>query len=250
MTAQNESIKEVAALLLKSKKNIAFTGAGISVESGIPPFRGEGGIWNKYDPEVLELDYFIRNPKKSWPFIKEMFYDFFKDKEPNAAHRTLAIWEKKGLLSGVITQNIDNLHQQAGTQNALDFHGNAQRIVCISCGFTSDSPDAILTQLPPRCPECGNLLKPDFVFFGEGIPREAYSRSMEWVETAEIMLIIGTSGEVSPANQLPVIAKRNGATIVEINPMPSSYTNSVTNFYLPGKAGEILLSIHQIIAEN
>lgn len=243
----HHDLKAVATLFLKSKKTVAFTGAGVSVESGIPPFRGEGGIWNQYDPKILELDFFMQNPRQCWPLVKKLFYDFFDYKQPNAAHRILARWEKKQLLSTVITQNIDHLHHLAGSKNVIEFHGSAQRLVCLECGFLIDDIGRYLLKLPPSCPNCQSVLKPDFVFFGEGIPPEAYSKALEAVADAQLLLIIGTSGDVSPANQLPYIAKRNGATIVEINPEPSIYTNALTDFYLQGKAGEILSEIDRVI---
>lgn len=243
----NHDFKTVATLLLKSKKTVAFTGAGISVESGIPPFRGNGGIWTQYDPKILELDFFMQNSHHCWPLIKTLFYDFFDDKQPNAAHRILARWEKEQLLTVVITQNIDHLHHLAGSKNVVEFHGTSQRLVCLECDFFTEDTPGYLLKLPPTCPNCRSVLKPDFVFFGEGIPREAYVRSMEAMADTQLLLIIGTSGEVSPANQLPYIAKRNGAAIVEINPEPSNYTNALTDFYLQGKAGEILLELDRTI---
>ncbi len=126
-------LQKAVEVLRRSKYTIAFTGAGISVESGIPPFRGENGIWNKYDPATLELGFFYENPKESWEVIKQLFYDFFGNAECNTAHKVLARMEEKGLLKCVITQNIDNLHQQAGSKVVHEFHGNSQKLVCVQC---------------------------------------------------------------------------------------------------------------------
>ena len=249
MLQQNSLIK-AADLLSKSSFTVAFTGAGISVESGIPPFRGPGGIWNQYDPKVLDLNYFHLHPQESWIVIKEIFYDFFQNIEPNPAHKTLALWENQNSVNVVITQNIDHLHQKAGSQNVIDFHGNAHRLVCLSCHWITEDFQSLLKNLPPHCPKCGEILKPDFVFFGENIPQLAYQNAFEAAQKAEVFIIIGTSGEVSPANQIPVIAKQNGAVIIEINNNKSLYTNNLTDIYLSGKASEILLALQHIINEN
>jgi len=126
---------EKAAKIIKSAKHVtAFTGAGISVESGIPPFRGDGGIWGKYDPKILDLPYFLANPLDSWIVIKEIFYEFFGKAKPNNAHKMLAEMESLGWLKAIITQNIDNLHQEAGSKNVIEFHGNSKILVCTNCG--------------------------------------------------------------------------------------------------------------------
>ena len=233
-------IKEVVEIIKKSKRTTAFTGAGISVESGIPPFRGDGGLWNKYDPIVLDLNYFYNNPKESWSVIKEIFYDFFGTAKFNRAHEVLAEMEKQNYLSAVITQNIDNLHQEAGSEVVHEFHGNSKTLVCTSCGKKYTVKDEIFKKLPPKCKECGHLLKPDFIFFGEGIPQIAYQKSIEASQNSDVFIVIGSTGEVVPASQMPFIAKQNGAKIIEINPNESKYTSQITDIFLQGKAGEVL----------
>lgn len=232
---------ETAAEIIKlSKKTTAFTGAGISVESGIPPFRGKNGLWSKYDPIILELDYFKSKPEESWKVIKKIFYDFFGKAKPNTAHNVLAKMEAKGLLNSVITQNIDNLHYKAGSKNVYEFHGNSNNFVCLKCGEKFKLADIVLTDNPPYCEKCGGLLKPDFIFFGEGIPAKAYSASIEAANTSNVFLLIGTTGEVMPASQIPFLAKQNGAKIIEVNTEMSNYTNSITDIFLQGKATEIM----------
>jgi NAD-dependent deacetylase len=239
---------ELAAEVLKnSKYTVAHTGAGISVESGVPPFRGEGGLWNKYDPSTLELGFFLSQPDKSWAVIREVFYNFFGKVKPNNAHMILAKWEKEGKLKSVVTQNIDDLHQMAGSQEVYEFHGNAKRLLCLVCEASSSIEEINLDQLPPYCKHCMGLLKPDFIFFGEGIPPMAYSKSVEAARKCDTMLIIGTAGEVSPANQIPIIAKDKGATIIEINLEPSLYTRRITDIYIQGKAGEVLPKIDRLL---
>ncbi len=213
----------------------AFTGAGISVESGIPPFRGEDGIWNSYDPMVLDINYFHRNPEESWKAIREIFYDFFGKAKPNPAHFLLAELEEQGIIKSVITQNIDNMHFEAGSRNVIEYHGNSRTLVCTRCGkHTEASPD-ILSEIPPRC-GCGGVWKPDFVFFGEAIPAEAQKRSSEAAEKSDCMILIGTTGEVYPAALIPRAASRRGTTIIEINPSPSLYTHEITDIYVQSRA--------------
>ena len=231
-------VARAADLILNANHVTAFTGAGISVESGIPPFRGENGLWSKYDPSFLEISFFHHHPKQSWKLIKEIFYDFFGKAEPNKAHFALAELEKLGLVKAVITQNIDNLHQEAGSKTVYEFHGNSQRLVCTKCGTYFDVKEIDFSAEIPRCKNCGGILKPDFIFFGEAIPEPARSRSFEEAETADIFLVIGTTGEIMPASLIPTEAKRNGAKIIEINTEPSNYTRSITDVFLKGKATE------------
>lgn len=240
------SYQRAAELILNSKYTAAFTGAGISVESGIPPFRGENGLWSKYDPGILDLDRFHSDPGPSWKVIKEIFYDFFGDAKPNDAHRVLAKMETEGLLQDVITQNIDNLHQEAGSKTVHEFHGNSQRMSCTKCGRKYDPTQELLAKLPPHC-ECGGLLKPDFIFFGEMIPRVPMEASFRAAEKANVFLVIGSTGEVYPAAQVPGMAKQNGATIIEVNVGTSQFTNHITDILLWGKASEVMNQLYQTI---
>ncbi len=239
MIGSEKEIIEAAGLIVNAKHLVAFTGAGISVESGIPPFRGEGGIWSKYDPSILDIDFFFSHPSESWEVISKMFYEYFLDAEPNPAHYFLASLEQKGILRAVITQNIDNMHQEAGNVEVIEYHGNSKWLKCNLCGERYEISNVSLNPLPPRCLSDQEVLKPDFVFFGEGIPKDAAVRSVEEVNRADVLLIIGTTGEVMPAGMLPSIAKSNGAKIIEINPQRSAFTNSLTDLFLQGPAGEI-----------
>ena len=228
--------ERAAEVLGSSKRTVAFTGAGISVESGIPPFRGPDGLWSRVDPTFLEIGYFLERPGESWKLIREIFYEFFGRARPNAAHLGLARLERAGLLQVVVTQNIDNLHQEAGSTDVVEFHGTAQTLVCIECGRRLPAKRVDLSRLPPRCDACSGVLKPDFVFFGEPIPPEAMRRSLGEAERADVFLVIGTTGQVMPASLIPRLAKDRGATIVEINPEESAYTKSITDVYLAEKA--------------
>jgi len=247
MNTLNSSLKEAAIKLNEARYPIAFTGAGISVESGIPPFRGENGIWNTYDPIVLDLRYFQNNYEKSWQAIKALFYDFLKDKKPNPAHETLAKWENAGLLKTVITQNIDDLHQQAGCTNVIEFHGNANRLICLRCDQIFDANSWVFDAMAPYCPECQGKLKPDFIFFGERIPEEAVIQSYKAIEKCDLIFFIGASGEVSPANRLPRIAAQNGAYVIEVNPEKTLYTQSIVDLVLRGSSAVILPQIESLL---
>jgi NAD-dependent deacetylase len=232
-----ERYDEAARLIARSRRAAAFTGAGISVESGIPTFRGPDGLWSRYDPKVLDINYFFTEPEASWRVIREIFYDYMgKELRPNAAHRLLAALEAAGHLQGVVTQNIDGLHQKAGSRNVVEFHGTTQRLVCTRCRQKIAVKPNKLEKLPPLCEACGGLLKPDFIFFGEAIGPENYRKSEEMLERADVLIIVGTTGEVMPASMLPYEAKT--AKVIEINPEPSRYTEEKTDIFLQAKATE------------
>jgi NAD-dependent deacetylase len=227
------AVERAAATIAASKYLVAFTGAGISVESGIPPFRGSGGLWETYDPSILDIGTFYSDPASAWAAIKNLFYDHWLACAPNAAHRVLAGWEAENRLILTITQNIDGLHYEAGSRSVVEYHGSLRDLICIRCGARRAAKETELTVLPPRCADCGGVLKPDFVFFGEGIPDGASSAASAAVGRCDCLLVIGTSGEVHPAASLPPAAKRNGATIIELNPNPSSYTSRIVDVFLP-----------------
>jgi NAD-dependent deacetylase len=248
-------IHSAASLIRGAQYLTAFTGAGISVESGIPPFRGPGGLWGKYDARTLEIDYFLAHPEKAWPVIREIFYENFGKAKPNKAHEVLARLEVEGWtrdgaargggadglgrLQALITQNIDNLHYLAGSRNVAEFHGNSRHLLCLSCGARVGADPRLLERLPPRC-SCGGLYKPDFIFFGEGIPPQAHEKARAAAARTDLMLVIGSTGEVYPAALIPRQAADRGATIIEVNPEPSSFTDTITNIHIPLGAGEAL----------
>ena len=236
MNGNDNKYEKAAEWIAGAKNAAAFTGAGISVESGIPTFRGPTGLWSRYDPQILDLRYFYEHPLESWKAIKEIFYDYMGAKaRPNAAHRFLAELERRGILRGVITQNIDNLHQEAGSGNVVEFHGTAQKLECTACRKKWEFTEELLSSLPPRCPDCEGLLKPDFIFFGEAIPPEAYRRSVELCEKADLLIIVGTTGEVMPASMIP-FEVRGRAKVIEINVEPSRYTEELSDIFLQERA--------------
>lgn len=242
------SYKKASDLIKNSNNLVAFTGAGISVESGIPTFRGKNGIWSKYDPKILDIDYFKNYPKQSWEKIKEIFYDYMRDVKPNNAHKFLAFLENKGLLKAVITQNIDGLHQAAGSKNVIEFHGTTKTVVCLGCGTKRSSSEIDLSHLPPLCQKCNSVLKPDFVFFKEPIPTDAYKKSYELMQKADLLLIIGTTGEIMPASEFPYICK---GKVIEINPEPSKYTLSgKSDIFLQDKATVATDKLYRLICRD
>jgi NAD-dependent deacetylase len=238
-TAINEAIK----LIRKSKYMVAFTGAGVSVESGIPPFRGAGGLWNTTHPIFLEIEYFSKKPLQSWKKIKEIFYDKLGDAEPNLAHEVLAKMEKRSFLESIITQNIDHLHQKAGSKFVYELHGTYKQLVCTECGSEYDLSFADLNFLPPTCFVCKGILKPDMVFFNEPIPQFAKKRSFNEARKSDLLLIIGTNAEVLPAAEIPEIAKQTGSKIIEINIKPSLFTHTVTDIFIEARATEAMEAI-------
>lgn len=232
-------IQEAAKAIKNSKRVCAFTGAGISVESGIPPFRGTNGLWAKYDPSFIDIDFFEEHYDKSWEKIKEVFYDFFGKAKPNAAHLGITELQKLGYVKTIVTQNIDNLHQLAGSTNVVEYHGTASTLVCLSCGNKYKAEEFSFKKMPPVCPFCKNeSIKPDFVFYGEGIPEPANSLAFKEAELSDVFIVVGTTGEVMPACYIPRMAKQRGATIIEINPSPSAFTYGITDIHIQKPAGE------------
>ncbi|MFA6810841.1 MAG: NAD-dependent deacylase [Desulfoplanes sp.] len=230
-----------AASMIRGAQHVTvFTGAGISVESGIPPFRGDEGLWARYDPQCLDISFFHAYPTQAWENIREIFYDFMGKARPNAAHLDLARLEKKGMVKAVITQNIDNLHSEAGSRNLCEYHGTIRTLTCTGCGHEIPAAGVSLEHLPPRCALCGSVLKPDFVFFGELISEDAARFAIEQTHLADVMLVVGTTGEVMPACLIPQLAKENGCTIVEVNTCPSAYTTTITDVFLQGRATQVL----------
>ena len=238
-----EKIDLAAQHILNSSYTMVFSGAGISVESGIPPFRGPTGLWAKYDPSILDKTRFLSEPSVVWPTIKEIFYDFYARAAPNPAHSALAKMEAMGYVKMVMTQNIDGLHQQAGSQEVYEYHGRLRTLQCIDCLKTFDYHTDLLKILPAQCPNCSGLLKPDFVFFGEGIPQIAHKNAILGAQLADCILIIGTTGEIQPASQIPLIAAQRGAHVIEINIEKSRYTDSITHNFIQEKASIALTKI-------
>jgi len=243
----DELIEMAARVILGSKLTLALTGAGISVESGIPDFRSKGGLWDRFDPEEYATIYaFKRGPEKVWEMLKEMEETVDKAR-PNEAHKSLAELEKMGFLRAVITQNIDNLHQEAGSRDVIEYHGNSRSLICLWCNRKYDYKEK-KGEYPPYC-ECGKILKPEVIFFGEPIPSSAMARSSQLACSCQALLIIGTSAVVFPFNVLPRQAKQAGSTIIEINLEKTVITDHITDIFIQGKASERVFQVVSAVKE-
>ena len=237
MTMEN-LIEQAADIIISSKMTLALTGAGISVESGIPDFRSAEGLWSKFDPsEYATISAFRNDPAKVWEMLKEMD-ELVNQAKPNNAHLGMGELERSGYLHYIITQNIDNLHQAGGSRNVIEYHGNSTNLSCLWCGKHYKSNEK-RGDHPPRC-QCRKILKPDVVFFGESIPEEASHRSFELASSARALMVVGTSALVSPVNTIPAIAKQNGSKIIEINKEKTHLTDSITDIFLQGSAAGII----------
>ncbi len=216
----NKNIKKAADILKKAKKAIALTGAGVSTESGIPDFRSKGGLWSRFDPmEYGTISAFRKDPAKVWKMLEELIS--ITDAQPNPGHLVMAEFEEKNILKGIITQNIDLLHQKAGSKNVIEFHGSIDSLSCLDCGRQYPLSSLQKKQIPPSCTHCRSLLKPDVVFFDEQIPEEALLKSMELVRGADCLLVVGTSCQVIPASFFPTQVYDQGGKIIELNLEPA-----------------------------
>ncbi|UCD57733.1 MAG: NAD-dependent deacylase [Candidatus Hydrogenedentota bacterium] len=241
-------IGRVAEKIANSTKVVALTGAGISVDSGIPAFRGTQGLWHKYDPmEYATIDAFLSNPVKIWKMLRELG-DTIGEAKPNPGHTGLAELESLGKLSSVVTQNVDGLHQAAGSSYVIEFHGNGRRLVCLSCKRRYDREEIPADTFPPMC-ACLNILKPDVVFFGEMIPMHALLAAQAEVEGCDVMLVVGTSAQVEPAASLPYVAKSRGATVVEVNPEPTPLTYNLADITIHESATTTIPAIARKVRE-
>jgi len=214
----------VAQKLKDSRKIVFVTGAGISQESGIPTFRGKDGYWRKYDPmKLASIDAFYDDPKLVWEWYEDRRKNIL-DVKPNEGHFAISQMEEfKDVV--VLTQNIDGLHQRSGSTNVLELHGSIIRIKCTVCDFI-DNITENFESLPPKC-KCGSMLRPDVVWFGEALSQDVWKNAMKEASTCDIMIIAGTSLVVSPANTLPIYAKQNGATLIEVNPEKTVMSNDM-----------------------
>lgn len=237
-----DDIRKAADMIKNSSKTMVLTGAGISTESGIPDFRSPNtGLWENIDPmEALSTAVLYDNPKK---FYKEGFNILLgmTDAEPNRAHIALAKMEKLGYIKGIITQNIDNLHHQAGSKYILEVHGNTREGSCNTCGDTVDL-NVLITkvnnkEIPPKCDKCGGILRPNVIFFGDMLP-EDFNIAVQEAESSDLIIVIGSSLMVAPVNYIPQMAKN----LIIINVGPTAMDN-IAEVLIQGRAGEILEAI-------
>jgi len=232
-------IKKAARDLVDVDNAVALTGAGISIESGIPPFRGKGGLWERIDPMMAHIDTFLNDPEKVWRVLMNEMKDVIDMARPNDAHLGLYRLEELGILKTIITQNVDGLHQMAGSRDVIEFHGSFAWQRCMECDSRCETRDVDMTQIPPRC-LCGGIYRPDCVFFGEQIPPRYFQRSQQAASGCEVMLVVGTSAIIQPACLMPMTAAESGAKVIEINPDSTPLTNSVSDYLIRGPAGPIL----------
>lgn len=217
---------------------VVLTGAGISAESGVPTFRGPGGLWRERRPEQLATpEAFERDPRLVWEWY-EWRRSVLAKAEPNAGHRALVRLENRAARFTLVTQNVDGLHDRAGSRNVIKLHGDIWTVACLGCGRESRDERIPLPELPPRC-ECGGMLRPGVVWFGEPLPQEAWERAERATEEAEVFLVVGTSAVVYPAAGLVPLAKARGARVIECNMEETPFSSSLDRS-LRGRAGEIL----------
>jgi NAD-dependent deacetylase len=225
---------------------VVLTGAGISVPSGIPDFRTPGtGLWEKVDPmEVAHIDAFRRDPDKFWGFYSQRFLALM-DKRPNPAHEVVAELERRGLIRGVITQNVDRLHRMAGTQRLIEVHGSIEHSVCLQCGgrvHIERVIELVKEQGTPECLACIAPLKPDVVLFGELLPEHALAEAHELAAEADLILCIGSSLEVYPVASLPDLTRRSGGRVALVTQGPTPY-DAVAEVKLDGDVVEELRAV-------
>ena len=237
----------LVAMLEHAGSVVAFTGAGVSAESGVPTFRGSDGVWKKFKPEELaSLDAFIKNPELVWEWYAHR-KKIIAEIEPNAGHCALAEMERLFPHFAVVTQNIDNLHQRAGSKTVYELHGSIERNYCMKCGAPYSNEEIASNDIQHsfsfRCRKCSGLVRPDVVWFGEMLPEEEWDKSIRAAESADIFLSIGTSGVVYPAASIPMVAKRHGAYVVEINPESTPLTNAADEF-IQGLSGVVLPALY------
>ncbi|NPA90464.1 MAG: NAD-dependent deacylase [Chloroflexi bacterium] len=250
---QEAAIQKAADLLVQAQHAVALTGAGISTPSGIPDFRTPGkGMWEFVDPvEVASIWSYREQPERFYRWIRPLL-EKMEQARPNPAHHALADMERWGVLRWIITQNIDSLHQAAGSRNVLEVHGHTRTATCLSCGYQT-ATDTFWEQVKrgeiPRCPQCGGLMKPDVVLFGELLPPEALIRAQEAALRADLMLIVGSSLEVMPAADLPRLTKRSGGKLIVVNLGPTS-VDHLAEVRIRGDVAEILPKLAQAVRER
>ena len=229
---------ELNKIFSKTTRIVVLTGAGVSAESGMPTFRGEDGWWRNYRAEDLATPQaFARDPKLVWEWY-DMRRKIIHDCSPNPAHEIIAKMEKYFNNFQLITQNVDGLHKRAGNSKIIELHGNLWRVRCEEEGKTFDFMEVPLKEIPPTC-ECGALIRPDVVWFGESLPRDQIEGAFAAASDCEVMMVVGTSAIVQPAASIPIIAKQSGAFLIEVNLDPTPLT-AIADYSAQGKAGILL----------
>jgi NAD-dependent deacetylase len=237
----------LAELIAANQPCVALTGAGISTESGVPDFRGASGIWADYDPyEVASIDGFRRDPARAWEFYGRRL-GVLEGVEPNAGHLALAALEREGRLQAVVTQNVDGLHQQAGSQEVIEVHGTIATASCVSCGRREPRDDVARLLPLPSCTDCGSVLKPDVVMFGELLPAAAVERASALARAAGSMVVVGSSLEVWPVAGLPGETLAHGGALAIVNRDPTPY-DADADLVVHAGAGEVLTAVQAALS--
>ncbi len=240
-------LEQVAEIIRHAQRGVVLTGAGMSAESGVPTFRGNEGLWAKFRPEDLAtMDAFIANSKLVWEWYNWR-RDLIRQVKPNPGHYALAELARWIPDFTLVTQNVDGLHRLAGSERVLEIHGNILKNKCVACDRAIELDDDIDPKQIPACPHCGGKIRPDVVWFGEMLPEETIQEAFEAAERADIFLSVGTSALVHPAATLPVVAKRHGAILVEINPDETPLTG-LADYYFPAKSGELLPDLVEMLS--
>jgi NAD-dependent deacetylase len=236
------SVDGLAQLLRERQPCVVLTGAGISTESGIPDFRSASGIWEQYDPsEVAHIDSLRRDPARVWEFYA-LRLDALAQAEPNDGHRALARLEEHGWIRAIVTQNVDGLHQRAGSRDVVQVHGSLHEAQCLACGVRMPIGDAIASLPVPACPDCGEVLKPGVVMFGELLPVEALERAQQLAAEAGLLLVVGSSLEVQPVAGLPGETLAAGGALALVNRGETPW-DSRAELVLDAGAGETLRAV-------
>ena len=243
MRGKMDKIKDLASEVQNAQNIVAFTGAGISSESGIPTYRGEGGLWTKYDPsKYANIGYFLRDPSYYWNFFKDIRYPILKKVKPNKAHLALFEMENAANLKTIITQNIDGLHQEAGSSSVIELHGTTRTIICMDCSkkYTIGEAFAKLAKhIPPLCSECEGILRPNVVFFGEMLDPEILQDAYAAAASCDLLLAVGSSLVVYPAAGIPLRAKQAGTKLAIIN-KDTTPLDSMADYVINEAAGLVL----------
>ena len=246
-----QALEQASQIIARSRYVVALVGAGLSAESGIPTYRGPGGLWTRIgEPDPRSFQTFATDPKGWWERMldrennpespdRAYFREAIEKAQPNPAHYALVDLERTGILKCIITQNVDNLHRVAGSRNVAEIHGNRTLLRCMDCHLRIPREEFEIVEVPPRCPQCGGIIKGDGVMFGEPIPPDVLETCFQQANLCDCMLVLGTSGTVYPAAGFPLQARQRGAYLIEVNvdPTPISHMMDVV---LRGPSGELL----------
>jgi NAD-dependent deacetylase len=245
-------LDRAAEYVLGARRGVAFTGAGVSAESGIRTFRGQDGLWRQHDPyKVASIEYFRQDPSVYWN-VASTGWQMYRQARPNPGHLALAAMEELGHLAGIVTQNTDGLHRDAGTRTLIELHGNGRTVRCLDCGAREPRADVqarLDQELPPRCRTCGGMhVKPDVVFFGEPLPSGAMMEAFRLARDCDVMIVVGSSLQVYPAADVPEVAVERGIPLLIVNDEPTPLDVAAT-VVIHGRSGEVLPQVVERVRE-